>query len=159
VGPIERWAGPGIPDLVVLTREGGLLFDSYRGDNYVGPGSVLEEVEPLLNAMDGDSPSCRRTLHRLSVLQYVRAAAGGRKPPKPYLMGLDRSHYQTLEITNLNALLTIDARGRVTDARIEPQLPAALDFQLTQDVENWLFLPAVADGHAVATRVRLPIRF
>ena len=159
VRPIERWAGPAIPDLVVITREGDLLYDSFRGDAYLGPQSVLDEVEPLLNAMNEGSESCRRALHRLNVLQYVRAAAPGTNGPKPYLIGLDRSHYQTLEITNLTALLAIDEHGCVTDVKIEPQLSTVLEYELEQDAGRWLFLPAVINGQPKSARVKLPIRF
>jgi thiol-disulfide isomerase/thioredoxin len=157
VGAIERWEGPGIPDLVVLTRNGDVVFDSYRGSDYVGPGSVLEQVEPLLAAMNRDSQACRRALHRLSVVEHIRAAGNGSVNPKPYLVTLDPARYQTLEVKQLKALLEIDERGHVTDAKIEPRLPTALDFQLTQEAETWLFLPAVAAGRAKATRVLLPI--
>lgn len=157
VGAIERWEGPAIPDLIVLTRQGDLVFDSFHGSAYAGPGSVLDQFEPLLAAMNQGSEACRRALHRLSVLEHVRAAGNRPVNPKPYLITLDRSHYQTLEVKRLSALLEIDERGRVTNAKIEPRLPAALDFQLTQEAETWLFLPAVADGHAKATRVVLPI--
>jgi hypothetical protein len=158
VAPVERWEGPGIPDLVVLTRSGDLIFDSYHGDDYVGPGAVLEQFEPLLNAMNESSASCRRALHRLAVVQHVRAAAGQPMKPQPYLITLDPSHYQTLAVKRLQAFLQIDPRGHVTDAKIDPPLPAALDFLLTQEAETWLFLPAVADGRPIAARVVLPIR-
>lgn len=156
-GPVERWEGPAIPDLIVVTRDGDLVFDSFHGSAYVGPGSVLDQFEPLLAAMNGHSESCRRARHRLSVLQHVRAAGMGALNPKPYLITLDPSRYQTLEVRRLKALLEIDERGHVTDVEIEPKLPTALDFQLTQDAQSWLFLPAVADGHPRSTRVILPI--
>jgi thiol-disulfide isomerase/thioredoxin len=159
VRPIERWEGPAIPDLIVITREGDLLYDSFRGEAYLGPQSVLDEVEPLLNAMNEDSEFCRRALHRLNVIEYVRAAATGTSSPKPYLLGLDRSHYQTLKITNLTALLAIDEHGCVTDVKIEPQIPTALEFELEQDAGRWLFLPAVVNGQPKSARVKLPIRF
>ena len=159
VDPVERWEGPGIPDLVVLTRNGEALCNSYHGDEYVGPQSVLDEAEPLLNAMDPDTPACRRERHRLSVLQYIRASPGATKGPKPYMVGLDRSRYQTLETKALTAVLEIDERGCVTDAKIEPELPAVIEFQLEQDAKEWLFLPAVSNGHAKPIRAKLPISF
>ena len=120
---IERWAGPAIPDLIVVTRNGELVYDSFSGTTYVGPQSVLDQVEPLLGAMNEKSEPCRRALHRLSVLRYVRAAGAGAQPPRPYLLSLDASHYQTLEVKTLTAILSIDEHGRVTDVSIEPNLP------------------------------------
>lgn len=159
VPAIERWAGPGIPDLVVLTRSGDAIFNSYHGDEYVGPEQVLDEAESLMGAMDADSQACRRALHRLSVLRHVRGAVGGTSNPKPYMMGLDASRYQTLEIRKVSALISIDEGGHVTDVKIEPQLPSVLEYQLEQDARSWLFLPAVAGGRPVQARVSLPIRF
>jgi thiol-disulfide isomerase/thioredoxin len=159
VNAIERWEGPGIPDLLVLTRDGEPILNSYHGKEYVGPQSVLDDLEPLLRAMDKNSLSCRLTLHRLSVVQYVRAAAGGKRGPKPYLMGLDPTHYQTLRVKELTALLDVDESGHVRVAKIEPELPAAVEFQLEQDIEKWLFLPAVVDGRPKAVRIKLPINF
>jgi len=39
---IERLAGPGIPDLVLVDAEGRVLADSFRGGEYLGPDSVLD---------------------------------------------------------------------------------------------------------------------
>jgi len=156
-GPVERWEGTAIPDLIVVTRSGDLLFDSFHGNDYVGPGFVLDEVESLLGSMDEKSEATRRARHRLSVLQHVRSAGSTAVNPMPYLITLDPSHYQTLEVRHLKALLEIDERGRVTDAKIEPSLPTALDFQLTQEAGTWLFLPAVAGGRPKSAHVILPI--
>jgi hypothetical protein len=157
--PVERWEGPGIPDLVVLTRDAMPIFNSYHGADYVGPQSVLEAVEPLLNAMDETSPSCRWARHRLSVIQYVRAAHGGSRGPSPYMMGLDPAHYQTLPTKSITALLSIDEHGIVADAKADPLLPTALEFIFEQDARSWLFLPSVSAGKPRAVQVRMPIRF
>jgi thiol-disulfide isomerase/thioredoxin len=159
VPAVEHSAGPAIPDLVVLTRNGDVIFSSFHGAEYVGPGSVLDGVEPLLSAMDDSSPSCRWALHRLSVLRFVRSAAGATKGPAPYMVGLDPSHYRTLQTRKLTAVLQIDDHGRVTDAKVDPQLPAALEFVFEQDAQKWLFLPLVSNGQAKATKARLPISF
>jgi hypothetical protein len=156
---VERWEGPGIPDLVVLTRDATPILNSYHGADYVGPQSVLEAVEPLLNALDDTSAACRWSRHRLSVLQYVRSARGGSKGPSPYMMGIDPSHYQTLPTRHITALLTIDERGTVTEAKADPQLPTALEYIFEQDARTWLFLPSVSAGNAKAVRVKVPINF
>ena len=157
VEPIEHWAGPGIPSLVVLTRDGDILYNSYHGAEYVGPRLVLEQAETLLRAMSDDGGAPRRAAHRLSVLQYLRASGEATTAPKPYLIALDRSRYRTLEIKKLTATIDIDEQGRVTAARFEPQLSAVLDYQLVQDAENWLFLPALDHGRPKPVRVSLPL--
>jgi thiol-disulfide isomerase/thioredoxin len=155
---IERWAGPAIPDLIAINRSGDVIFNSFRGSEYLGPQSVLEQFEPLLAAMDERSPECRRARHRLSVLQYVLSARGKPANARPYLIAFDPASYQTLKTKSLNVLLEIDERGHVTDVKAEPELPSALDFQLTQDAGTWLFLPAVADGRARPSKAILPIK-
>lgn len=43
-----RYAGDGIPCLVLVDSAGRVLADSYEGDNYVGPGHVLRETIKIL---------------------------------------------------------------------------------------------------------------
>ena len=70
------------------------------------------------------------------MVQYLRASPRATATPKPYFIQLDRSHYQTLEVKNFTALLDIDADGCVTRATFEPQLPSAIDYQLTQEATS-----------------------
>jgi len=157
VWPIERWDGPGIPSLVVLTREGEILYNSYHGEEYVGPRSVLAQAESLLRAMSEETGAPRPAAHRLALLQYLRTAGSATRPPTPYLIALDRSRYGTLEVKKLTATLEIDEQGKVTSAHFEPQLPPVLDYQLVQDAGNWLFLPALDHGQPKRVRVSLPL--
>ncbi|MEY2881198.1 MAG: hypothetical protein RLZZ15_3578 [Verrucomicrobiota bacterium] len=157
VAPLERWAASGIPNLVAVTREGEVLFHSYRGAEYVGPRSVLEDFERLLGTLEERPTAARRPLHRLAVVQHVRAAAGGARGVKPFHINLDPARYQTLEVKSIEAALEIDAHGKVTAASFTPPLPAVLAYQLERDADTWLFLPAVEDGRAKAVKVVLPI--
>lgn len=159
VDPIERWAGPGIPCLVVLTRDGEMIFHSYHGTEYVGPRFVLQQFEELLRAMDGESPAARRAGHRLAVLQHLRAVGAGSSKPSPYLITFDPARYQTLEVKEVAATLEIDEHGCVTSAQIDPKLPTVLDYQLTGDAGSWLFLPAIKDGQPMSTKAILPLSF
>jgi thiol-disulfide isomerase/thioredoxin len=156
--PIERWAGRGIPSLVVLTREGDLIFNSYRGDEYIGPQEVLRKFEGLLEASDEKSPTARRARHRLAVLQHIRGAKEGHASVKPYLISLDRSRYQTLTSPTLEAKLKLDERGRVLEASFEPKLPSVIEYELVKDAGEWLFLPTVVDGKPQAKTIHLPLR-
>lgn len=155
---IEQWAGRGIPSLVALTREGEVIFHSYRGSEYLGPQHVLAQFAQLVLARKGESASVKRALHRLAVLQHVRAAAGRDAGVRPYLISLDPARYQTLEVKQLTATLELDAHGRVSDASFEPKQAVVVDFQLVQDAASWLFLPAVEQGVAKARRVTLPLQ-
>lgn len=154
---LEKWKGRGIPSLIAFTREGDVLFHSYRGEEYLGPDSVLKSFEPLLHTVATDGrPS--RSLHRLAIAQYVRSAAGGTLPAKPYLIDMDLRRYQTLEYKELTATLSLDEKGAVLDVSVSPQLPAVLEHQFITDANTWLFLPAVKDGQRQPARAVLPLQ-
>ncbi|MBL9216487.1 MAG: hypothetical protein JNG83_13505 [Opitutaceae bacterium] len=53
VPAIDRLAGPGIPCLVLIDAEGRVLADSFRGDDYLGPASVLEAAWRILRKQRG----------------------------------------------------------------------------------------------------------
>jgi nucleoredoxin len=44
---LRKYAGSGIPDLVVVDSAGKVLLDSYRGKEYVGPGKVVEDLSAM----------------------------------------------------------------------------------------------------------------
>ena len=48
-GAINKYAGQGIPDLVLVDGTGKVLADSYNGQQYVGPAKVLEALDKMLN--------------------------------------------------------------------------------------------------------------
>jgi nucleoredoxin len=45
---IVRYAGDGIPCLVLVDAAGRVLSDTYRGGNYVGPQAVLDDTRRIL---------------------------------------------------------------------------------------------------------------
>ena len=45
---LTKYAGPGIPCLVLVNDQGQVLSDSYQGQTYLGPGKVLEDIEKTL---------------------------------------------------------------------------------------------------------------
>src|SRR5438477_574144 len=46
---IQKYAGKGIPDLVLVDGSGKVLADSYQGDQYVGPAKVLQALDGILS--------------------------------------------------------------------------------------------------------------
>jgi hypothetical protein len=157
---LVRWAEQGIPSLVALTPSGDVVIDSIRSDGIpLSPDEVLNEFGALLSMMAGESAVAKRGLHRLAVVQHVRARASGEYPPKPYVLSLDRSRYQTLPVKTVIATLQLDEQGRVTEASFEPGPGAVLQEQFQNDARTWLFLPKVVDGKGRAFVVKLPIEF
>ncbi len=155
---IERWAGNGIPCLVAVTRDGDVLFHSYRGEEYLGPGQVMDSTDQLLQIMAEKSPAARRSLHRLAVIQHVAAAGADASSPKPYLITLDRAKYGAIEIPPLTLELKIDERGRVTETSIVEPVGNDLQRLVQDDAAHWLFLPAVEAGQPTTRTVRLPLQ-
>ena len=45
---IEGFANNGIPDLVLIDSTGKVLADSYQGDTYVGPETVVDQIQSLV---------------------------------------------------------------------------------------------------------------
>jgi thiol-disulfide isomerase/thioredoxin len=124
VEPLEKWKGNGIPCLVAVTREGDVLYHSYRGTEYLGPSVVLRHVEEMLGAAAGGDDATKRGTHRLEVLQHVRKAAGATAMAKPHLIVFDPRRYRTLTEKLIHATLAIDARGRVTAASFDAVVSA-----------------------------------
>ena len=48
--PLETYAGRGIPCLVIIDGEGKVISHSYKGEQYVGPSKVMQDLEGLLSA-------------------------------------------------------------------------------------------------------------
>jgi hypothetical protein len=159
VAALERWAGPGIPCLVVVSRSGEALFHSYHGETYVGPDEVLKHFALMLPLLNPQLSTTRRALHKLAVEQRVRACTTGAHPPKSYVMQLNPAQYQKLPEKTFEARLAIDASGHVTVVSTTPALPAVYTAQFRRDAESWLYLPAIRDGQPVAIEVNLPVKF
>jgi hypothetical protein len=56
---IMRYAGSGIPCLVLVDAEGKVLSDSYRWGRYVGPDAVLEDTWKVLRDYRRKNPRPR----------------------------------------------------------------------------------------------------
>lgn len=151
----NRWRGRGIPCLVVLNREGDLLFHSYNGDEYLGADEPLGHFEKLLQFLEQPhTPSPRR--HRLALARHLHGANGGERAPEAYLVQIDPRRNRTLPKAIITATVSIDDRGRPLDVSFAPALELVADAQLRREVENWLFLPAVRGGRFVPSTVNVP---
>lgn len=156
VSALDQWSGPGIPCLVVLTRENDLLFHSYAGAEYLGPDNPLRKFEALLNHLVENRPS--RGRHRLAVAAHVLGASAGQRAPLPYLVSIDPRRNRTLPDTPIHARVRINEKGRVLSAEFTPALELVAENQLQAETEEWLFLPAVKDGRPIDAVVEFPIQ-
>jgi thiol-disulfide isomerase/thioredoxin len=55
------YSGQGIPRLVLLDRSGSVVADSFKGQTYLGPNHVLEELDSLLNERKQDPAGITET--------------------------------------------------------------------------------------------------
>ena len=55
--PMNDYAGPGIPCLVLIDDKGKVLSHSYEGANYVGPSKVMNDIETTLKSAPSDAPA------------------------------------------------------------------------------------------------------
>jgi len=55
-GEINRYAGEGIPDLVLVNENGQVLSDSFRDGSYVGPDTVLDDTWKILRDYRRQNP-------------------------------------------------------------------------------------------------------
>ncbi len=51
---LSKYAGPGIPCLVLLNENGEVLSHSYAGKGYLGPYKVMNDLKKLLTGDSGD---------------------------------------------------------------------------------------------------------
>jgi len=56
-------------------------------------------------------------------------------------------------------LVTIDKDGKPSDIGVAESGGAPLDEAATAALRTWLFSPATRDGHALASRIKVPFRF
>lgn len=151
----DRWRGPGIPCLVVLDREGELIFHSYSDKEYLGAQDPLEKFQRLLDWVHRDAPTESRW--RLAVATHLLAAAAGDRAPDAYLVGVNSNAHRTLPKEGVTARVKLDARGRVDDVEFVPALDAVESYSLANEAKKWLFLPAIKGGKPVPCLVDVPI--
>lgn len=157
VPEVDRWSGNTVPSLMVLTRDGDLVFRSHpEGADKAGARAALQHVETLVSAMT-DRDAVLRTTHRLAIVQELRSAGARALSPQPYLISLHPEQIQAVQVPQVMAALDIDENGHVSSASFQPSLPAALNSELTAEAKEWLFLPAVQNGRPLAMRVKLPL--
>ena len=57
---LNRYAGSGIPCLVLVDASGRVISDSYAGKNYVGPSKVLRDLDQLFAGRAAAAPVAQR---------------------------------------------------------------------------------------------------
>ncbi|PTY05667.1 hypothetical protein DB347_14975 [Opitutaceae bacterium EW11] len=152
---LEKWAGPGIPCLVVVNREGDVLFHSYSGDTYLGPQAALDAFKSLLPLLDPNSAMTRRAWYRSARHDWLQVHRGGDVAPSAYFVSLDRQKYPVARKVDLTVTVEVDAEGHVVDVVPSDDGLSEFSSHLRRDARDWLFLPAVHGGQPVAGRATI----
>ena len=90
------------------------------------------------------------------------SAAPSRVPPK-VITHTDAVYPADLVAKGVHAdvvlVVTIDAEGHVTNVDVETSGGAELDAVASDAMHKWVFAPALVDGKAVASKIRVPFHF
>ena len=92
----------------------------------------------------------------------VRAATPTETPPRPVKKAApvytDAMHANPV-YGDVTIEVDLDAKGKVTNARVAKSLSPDADQAALASVQKWIFEPAAKDGLPVATHTRINIRF
>lgn len=99
--------------------------------------------------------------------EHVQAAAAATVPERPAMVesrmpppAYPEAALREGHSGRLVAVVDVDARGVPTDVRIEQSQPAGVfDAATIAAVRQWRFKPAMENGRAVASRIKVPIDF
>lgn len=155
---LEKWAGPGIPCLVVVNRDGDLLFHSYSGEKYLGPQAALDSFKSLLPLLDPNSSMTRRAWFRTAQRDWLKAHQQTDAAPSAYWIFLDRQKYPVAKKVELMVTVDVDAEGRVVDVAPTDAGLSEFAVHLRRDAREWLFLPAMQGGKPAAGRATIRIQ-
>lgn len=124
------------------------------------------ETTPVVAAPTLDAPAAMRTPATASHGPRKPAAAVGDRQARP-LAGNPSPTYPPAALRagvegSVVASLQVDAQGKVTDASIvshDGERSRDLDRAVLDTLGSWKFEPALRNGRAVATVVRVPVDF
>lgn len=156
---LDRWKPRSIPGLAVINRNGDLVFHSHEGDKYRGPTKPLQDLLALLREMEPGETKYQQGRHRLAIRQQIIAGANQSLTAKPYYNPIDHKRYQGLPVPQVRVNCRVNEKGTVDSYTVEPELPAAYGHQARQDINRWLFLPAVENGKPLLQEIVVPINF
>ncbi|RKX29393.1 MAG: hypothetical protein DRP71_16310, partial [Verrucomicrobia bacterium] len=168
----QDYQGNGIPNLVIVDRNGYVLKSSYVGGEYTGPNEAMNELTRLLaytNPGSGgrlsvpvpgvDMGKLRQAIREK---QELALAEGSKKAlslvhnPKAMLAAMEDPDAPEV---SLRMTVSISELGVVTGVRIEDDNYRHLDEQFYKATLLWQFMPAVGqNGETHNANAILPVR-
>ncbi|HDS1220109.1 TonB family protein [Stenotrophomonas maltophilia] len=153
--------------LIVAMFAAALLWLRYSGPDEVAPAPVGERMLPATEqtpVAETAPPAARQATPATSERKAVPAVRNREARP---LASNSKPDYPAAALRNgvqgsVIASLDVDTRGNVTNAAIvsrSGERSRDLDRAVLRTVQNWKFQPAMQDGRAVASVVRVPVDF
>jgi protein TonB len=152
--------------LIVAMFAAALLWLRHANPDEVAPAPVGERMLPAAQQLmaDAAAPAIEQAAPAAA---HTRAAPAVRNREARPLASNSKPTYPATALRNgvqgsVVASLDVDTRGQVTNATIvsrSGERSRDLDRAVLSTVQNWKFQPAVQDGRAVASVVRVPVDF
>ncbi|HFK2919551.1 TPA: energy transducer TonB [Stenotrophomonas maltophilia] len=152
--------------LIVAMFAAALLWLRHANPDEVAPAPVGERMLPAAQQpmADAAAPAIEQAAPAAA---HTRAAPAVRNREARPLASNSKPTYPATALRNgvqgsVVASLNVDTRGQVTNATIvsrSGERSRDLDRAVLSTVQNWKFQPAVQDGRAVASVVRVPVDF
>ena len=156
---VTKFAGDGIPCLVVIDRDGHLLFHSYSGDQYLGPDEPLDRFKQVRLLCVPGNQQMAGIQYRFERTVYLERNKAFTVPPKPYFIHLDPTRFRNSGVTRFRLSLSVASDGTVVDAHVLDEIPPGLDMLAKSQARHCLFFPAIKAGEYCAGEVVLPVDF
>jgi len=141
--------------LIVVMFAGALMWLRFSNQEEVSPAPVGERMLPASETPVATAPAARK------------ATPAVRNREASPLASNDKPTYPATALRNgvqgsVVASLNVDTRGNVTEASIvsrSGERSRDLDRSVLRTVQGWKFEPAMQNGRAVASVVRVPVDF
>ena len=157
IEPVTKLAGDGIPCLVVIDRDGNLLFHSFNGDEYLGADKPLNSFKQVRLLCVPGNAQMAAIRYRFERAVHLERNKTGTVPAKPYAVHLDPTRFRKEGVTRFRLSLSIARDGSVVTARVLDEIPSGLDILAESEARRWVFLPAIKAGEYCAGDVVLPV--
>ncbi len=150
--------------LIVVMFAGALMWLRFSNQEDVAPAPVGERMLPASETPVATVPAARNAAPASEQRKATPAVRNREASP---LASNDKPTYPASALRNgvqgsVVASLNVDTRGNVTEASIvsrSGERSRDLDRSVLRTVQGWKFEPAVQNGRAVASVVRVPVDF
>ncbi len=155
---IQRYERGSIPGLVVIDRDGHILYDAHSGkSDYIGPSAVFKNLKELVIKTNLDNAYGIRALFPEVLFRYVSQNEGNTIKPEIVYAHISENDKASLSGFDYKLKITIEDSGRVGMVKVVEGGSDAQRELLETAVKQWLFLPQLENGIIQEKVVLLPL--